>query len=188
MNSREEFKKYLLKCFNEERTKDIIEKLESKKFFKAPASSRYHLSVEGGLAVHSINVCRKSLELWKHIAPHIPEEEVIITSLFHDLNKIYSYQRRETKSGNLHSSNPYEKTYLITEDDSLSCYLLVDLLDIPLSPRMYNAIANQDIFNKSYPSRARNLIKNPRDFALTLLLQTADMYCSQIEESTFKEI
>lgn len=187
MNVRDEFRKYLRECFDDEKIEEIISALDSKKFFKAPASTVYHLNVEGGLAIHSLNVCRKAVELQPVLAPWIPLSEVIITALFHDLNKIYMYKRNETESGELHKSIPYKKTYLITDDDSLSCYLLVDLLDIKLSPRMYNAIANQDSLNKGYRDRAKNLIKNPRDFALVLLLQTADMYASQIEESKFNQ-
>ena len=41
----------------------VIENLEELGFFEAPASTKFHLNVEGGLLEHSWNVCNTALML-----------------------------------------------------------------------------------------------------------------------------
>lgn len=59
-------------------------------FFKSPASHRFHGSVPGGLALHSISVAIHALEIndsWYKL----DEDEVIVSALLHDLAKIGIY-------------------------------------------------------------------------------------------------
>jgi len=56
-------------------------------FFTAPASTKYHLCVEGGLLTHTLHVANLALELKKILAPDITEDSVILCSLFHDCHK-----------------------------------------------------------------------------------------------------
>ena len=56
------FKEMLLSTKREGMEK-VIEKLEELGFFKAPASTKFHLNYEGGLLEHSMNVCEMALEL-----------------------------------------------------------------------------------------------------------------------------
>ena len=42
---------------------NVIIRLEELGFFKAPASTKFHLNYEGGLFEHSMNVCDMALEL-----------------------------------------------------------------------------------------------------------------------------
>lgn len=65
-------------------------------FFTAPASTQFHLSCEGGLLQHSLNVydclmAKKESPIWGKILKEIPEESLIIVSLLHDLCKINFY-------------------------------------------------------------------------------------------------
>ncbi len=53
----------------------------------APASSRFHLSKEGGLLEHSVNVCETLLRLREAIAPALSIESCVVTALLHDLGK-----------------------------------------------------------------------------------------------------
>lgn len=54
----------------------------------APASTRFHLAVEGGLLEHSVNVAETLLSLRDALAPAISTESCVIVGLFHDLGKI----------------------------------------------------------------------------------------------------
>ena len=56
-------------------------------YLTAPASTRFHLSREGGLLEHSVNVCENMLRLRAALAPEISEESCVITALLHDLGK-----------------------------------------------------------------------------------------------------
>jgi hypothetical protein len=68
-------------------------------FFIAPASTRFHLAYEGGLAEHSLNVftcltdylSRQKARTEYQLV--FPEETVAIVALLHDLCKINVYQK-----------------------------------------------------------------------------------------------
>ena len=65
-------------------------------FYKAPASTRFHLACEGGLLQHSLNVydcliAKKESPIWKPILAGIPDESLIIMALLHDLCKANFY-------------------------------------------------------------------------------------------------
>ena len=78
---------------------NVIEKLEKLGFFKAPASTKFHLNYEGGLLEHSMNVCNMALELRELIIRKkeelhdaLPKESVIIAALLHDVCKADIYK------------------------------------------------------------------------------------------------
>ena len=65
-------------------------------FYKAPASTRFHLSCEGGLLQHSLNVydclcAKKENPVWKDILTAIPDDSLILMALLHDLCKTNFY-------------------------------------------------------------------------------------------------
>lgn len=65
-------------------------------FYKAPASTRFHLACEGGLLQHSLNVydclvAKKESPIWKPILSGIPDDSLIIMALLHDLCKSNFY-------------------------------------------------------------------------------------------------
>lgn len=72
----------------------LISKLENSDFFIAPASTKWHNAVKGGLADHSLNVYYnlKSLVKNKHLEEQISEESIIICGLLHDLSKMNFYE------------------------------------------------------------------------------------------------
>lgn len=53
----------LLRSTRREGIDNIIEVIERLGFFTAPASTEFHLSNEGGLLQHSLNVCEMALGL-----------------------------------------------------------------------------------------------------------------------------
>ena len=65
-------------------------------FYRAPASTRFHLSCEGGLLQHSLNVydclcAKKENPIWKDILTAIPDDSLILIALLHDLCKTNFY-------------------------------------------------------------------------------------------------
>ena len=81
----------------------LLSYLERSDFFTAPASTRFHLSCEGGLCIHSLNVYDRLVQLLDNQADKercfpagVPDEEinetVAIAALLHDLCKIHFYQ------------------------------------------------------------------------------------------------
>lgn len=110
MTKKEEFISLYNKHIKREGAKDLLDFLLSSKsdFFEAPCSTRYHLSQEGGLVEHSINVfnCLKDYlerprvkDLYKL---SYTDENIAVVALLHDLCKI----------------NVYKKSYRNVKDDS----------------------------------------------------------------------
>ena len=65
-------------------------------FYSAPASTRFHLSCEGGLLQHSLNVydclvAKKENPIWQSILAEVSDEKLIVMALLHDLCKANFY-------------------------------------------------------------------------------------------------
>lgn len=102
------YKKYIKRAGAE----DLMAFLAKSDFFKAPASSRYHLSVPGGLCQHSVNVYEHLRDQYLHYLEKNPEftgltpeqeETIAICGLLHDLCKIAYYVpvKKSRKTGKL---------------------------------------------------------------------------------------
>ncbi|MDD4094967.1 MAG: metal-dependent phosphohydrolase [Oscillospiraceae bacterium] len=76
----------------------LLDWIENKTdFYTAPASTKYHLACEGGLAHHSLNVYALLRGKVESGLLTLKEDTIIITSLLHDLCKVNFYVR-ETKN------------------------------------------------------------------------------------------
>ena len=100
---------------------------ENSDFFTAPASTRFHMSVKGGLLQHSLNVLEALRGILTYngdgtysynvagkdvLSKPISEESVIIMALFHDICKVNFYsettRNRKDAKGNWESYTAYE--------------------------------------------------------------------------------
>ena len=88
----EDFKKEL-KDVKRKGIQELTQYLESTDFFTAPASTKFHGAVEGGLAFHSLCVLDVAKHLNEILDPPLSAESVVICSLFHDLCKANFYVR-----------------------------------------------------------------------------------------------
>ena len=77
----------------------VIAGLEELGFFTAPASSKYHGSVPGGLLTHSLNVFTEAkviaetqIKLRPELAGKLPAESITIAALLHDVCKAEIYK------------------------------------------------------------------------------------------------
>lgn len=97
----------LLLSTGREGAQTVIDNLDRLGFFKAPASTQFHLSCEGGLLRHSLNVCDTALKIRDSFADNpevmarLPKESVIIAALLHDVCKAEVY-----KDGTRNKKNP----------------------------------------------------------------------------------
>jgi len=73
----------------------LVGYMEDEGFFVSPASTRFHLSVPGGLAVHSWGVYLTFRELLTKfdLEEQISEESMMLVSFLHDLCKAGAYIR-----------------------------------------------------------------------------------------------
>jgi hypothetical protein len=97
-NLTEQFKAKLLST-KRDGMENVIKHLDRLGFFTAPASTKFHLNVKGGLMQHSWNVCNTALMLREQmiqmkpeLAQKLPVESVIIASLLHDVCKSNIYK------------------------------------------------------------------------------------------------
>lgn len=85
-----------------EGVQDLLNWLETTDFYTAPCSTKHHLSLEGGLLEHSLNVfdclSKRDLDL----------ESTIITALGHDFCKIdfYTQEMRNVKENGVWVQKP----------------------------------------------------------------------------------
>ena len=109
MNEAQKKFKEMLLLTNREGMENVIERLEEQGFFKAPASTKFHLNYEGGLLEHSMNVCDMALELREvmirkkeGLRDSLPKESVIIAALLHDVCKADIYKPAVKRQKNEH--------------------------------------------------------------------------------------
>ena len=113
----------LLRSTQREGVEMVLNNLERLGFFKAPASTAFHLSCEGGLVEHSLNVCDMALMLREQmilrdasLSESLPLESVLIVSLLHDVCKAEIYKlgfrnRKNEATGAWEKVPTYEVDY-----------------------------------------------------------------------------
>lgn len=106
MNKKEEFIA-LLRSTERDGIETVIEELENLGFFTAPASTKFHLNVEGGLLEHSLNVCHTAQAIRESMVGMddslrevLPNDSIIIASLLHDVCKADIYKPVTKKQKN----------------------------------------------------------------------------------------
>lgn len=92
---------------------ELLAYLENKSdFFTAPASTRFHLSCEGGLLEHSVNVAEVMLRFEDE-----PVESLVICGLLHDLCKV-NYYKVGTRNVKNDKTGQWEKQPFYQVEDS----------------------------------------------------------------------
>jgi len=184
-----------IKTFNEDIKRTgadrLLAWLETTDFFSAPASTKYHLSREGGLVEHSINVYAKLIELldYHHLkAPTAAElETAAICGLLHDVCKanFYKTEMRNTKDEN----GQWVKVPYYSVDDQLpyghgekSVYIISGFMELTREEAM--AIRwHMGGFDDSVKGGSNSISKAFAQFPLAVMLHAADLWATYIDES-----
>lgn len=152
----------------------------------SPASTRYHMNVEGGLLMHSVGVAETALRLRYLLAPDLCEESVVITTLFHDVGKVgYPGKPCYLPNDNLWEVRNRGRTYkvnpeIITMNSAVRGLCLVSRF-ILLAEEEAQAIVAHDGL---YPVKGgvANLEYHQSECRLLMLLQFADKWTAAVEE------
>lgn len=72
---------------------DMLAWLDKTDWYVAPASSKYHLAVPGGLLTHSLNVHAQMTNTCEAYHIDASPESIAISALFHDLCKVNMYKQ-----------------------------------------------------------------------------------------------
>ena len=110
-------------CITRPGADKLLEYLKSTDFFTAPASTKFHLSREGGLVEHSIHVFERLKDLCSHEVNRNPKfpmpslETIAICGLLHDVCKanFYAVEMRNKKN----EQGFWEKVPFYIVDDQL---------------------------------------------------------------------
>lgn len=180
--------------------------IRSSDFYKAPASTKYHLSVPGGLLQHSLNVLDALRDLLikendgqredgtpklkYHYAvagrfvATVPEESVIIMALLHDLCKTYFYTEgfRWYKD----DQNKWQKAPTFNVEDRMplghgdkSAFIIMKYMDLT-NPELYAIWWHMGITDGGDPRQFGQAIEK---FPIIYALHTADMIASHFMEA-----
>jgi hypothetical protein len=148
----------------------------------SPASTRFHLNIEGGLLRHSVVVTETFLMLRETLTPQISEESCVIVALLHDVGKIgMPGKPRYIKNTDAWQIKNRNMTYNINPDEvyinlaTRSLYLIAKY--IPLSDTEAQAILYHD---GQYVEGNKEVAHH--EMPLTLLVHFADMWTATVFE------
>ena len=152
----------------------------------SPASTRFHLNIEGGLLIHSVGVAYNALRLKDLLAPDITDESVIVAALFHDVGKIgYPGKPYYLPNDNTWEIEKRGITYKVNPE-IVPLNLAVRSLQlvsgfIPLSEEEAQAIVAHDGL---YPVNGGvvNLEYYHKECRLTMIVHFADFWTAAVNE------
>ena len=176
----------LLKSVNRDGMDDLIGCMEDGGFFKAPCSGQYHLTKEGGLAEHSLNVFQTMLMVRDSLGADIPDESIIICGILHDLGKMGDYDKPNyveniLKSGKVSESKPY-----ITNPEL--AYVPHEVRSIAIAQRYIRLTEDEEfaiLYHNGLYTPLGNSYKG-KERPMSLMLHFADMWCSRVLENEGK--
>jgi len=177
----------------------LLEYIRGSDFYRAPASTKYHLACPGGLLQHSLNVldALRGLLQWNNIENHweyhtackvvdtIPDDSVIMMALLHDICKTHFYST-STRNQKNEKTGQWEKVPFYTINDMMplghgaKSAMIVKQYTTLTSQETY-AIWHHMGFNGNYENDTA-VGKSIEMYPAVLALQTADMMASKFME------
>ena len=176
----------------------LLEYIQKSDFYKAPASTKYHLAVPSGLLQHSLNVLDalrgllswRSDGVWEYraagkVVDTISDDSVIMMALLHDICKTHFYGT-STRNVKNDTTGRWEKVPFYTVND------MMPLGHGPKSAmiiKQYTTLTSQELYaiwhhmgmNGNYEND--NAVgKSIEMYPAVLALQTADMMASRFME------
>lgn len=173
----------LLRSTGRAGVEELLETMEAKGFYTAPCSSKYHLAVPGGLAEHSLNVYHIMMQLAASVEAQISNEEIIITSILHDLGKCGDhnkplYVENILKSGKQSEAEPYKTNPELQSMEHEIRSLNIIERCIELSEDEEMAI----LYHNGLYGKLASGFSHPKETPLMMLLHWADLWASRVTE------
>lgn len=186
-----------IKAYTENITRPGADKLlawiESSDFFTAPASTRFHLSIPGGLLEHSLHVFERMKAICANeatITPGFNEpsmETIAVCGLLHDICKanVYAVEMRNRKN----DQGRWEQYPFYVVDDKLpyghgekSVYIISGFMRLSreeaMAIRWHMGFSDNDFQGGGYS------VGNAFDkFPLAVLLHIADLQATYLDET-----
>lgn len=187
----------LLKKVNREGIENLIKFMQESDYFTAPASTKYHLNEEGGLATHCINVYKRLYQGYSQRAKELTgsteldsatKESIVIVALAHDLCKCNFYKSSFRNQKN-EETGEWEKIPVYTVQDQSplghgeKSVILLLQLGVKLTEEEIYAIRwHMGGFDEAVRGGFRNLSEAYNRYELAYLLNRADMDATYLDE------
>lgn len=204
--NKREFEAIARKYIKRDGLEKVLAWLDGTDFYTAPASTQYHLSVEGGLCQHSLNVFHKMLELCNFYydideadeatiyngdnidAPKaFTLENIALVSLFHDICKANCYTRdfRNVKINGRWEQVEYWKwdEQFVYGHGTKSVYILQQFMRLYIAEAQairYHMAGKEDALSEVVE---RGYAKVYDESPLAVLLHLSDMMCTFLVEN-----
>ena len=177
----------------------LLEYIRGSDFYRAPASTKYHLACPGGLLQHSLNVldALRGLLQWNNVEKHweyhtackivdiIPDDGVIMMALLHDICKTHFYST-STRNQKNERTGQWEKVPFYTVNDMMP---LGHGAKSAMIVKQYTTLTSQEMYaiwhHMGMTGNYENDIavgKSIEMYPAVLALQTADMMASKFME------
>lgn len=168
---------------------ELMEALADGDFFTAPASTRFHLAVPGGLAMHSVHVYDNLMDLRGAYYAELggySEETIAIVALLHDVCKMNCYKPVQ-RNGKNQETGRWEQVRSYEYDEALplghgekSLYIISKYMrltdDEAMAIRWHmGAYADGD--------KVRTMSNALDKCPLAMFLQFADMMATHLDEN-----
>lgn len=185
MTKQEQFEAVFNNNIHREGADKLLDWLIRSDFFKAPASSRFHLNVPEGLCKHSLNVyCRLFNEVqMEHLQDKYSEESIAICGLLHDICKANFY-KETTRNVKNEETGKWEKVPYYAIEDQMplghgekSVIILQSFMKLSMEEVM---AVNWHM--GGFDDRARVMGNAYDKYPLALLLHVADLKASHIDD------
>lgn len=208
--NKQQFEELARKYIKRDGLEKVLTWLDSTDFYTAPASTRYHLSVEGGLCQHSLNVFETMVGLCNYHFQKQPNddniyngetndvegafsmENIALVALFHDICKANCYVRdfRNVKVDGKWEQQEYWKwdEQFVYGHGSKSVYILQQFMRLYIDEAQairFHMGGREDALSEMYERQAAMVFdKSP----MAVLLHLSDMMSSYLLEKDGEEI
>ena len=174
----------LLQSTEREGIEVFIDEMIANGFFTSPCSGGNHLCKAGGLAEHSLNVCKAALKIAEALDYADNTGSVIIASLLHDYGKCGDYGKKLyvdniLKSGKASATKPFNRNPDILEKNHAVKSVVMINRFFDLTEDEEYAILHHDGL---YEYANKEAMQKPTP--LLLILHYADLWCSQVIEKS----
>jgi hypothetical protein len=175
----------LLEGIDREGIDKVIKFLRESDYFTSPASTKGHMSVPGGLAIHSYITYKVLKDLIEQSGIKVNRDSIILIALLHDICKVGCYESNTLKNGKVSESKPYvfNDRFPIGHGDK-SVIILQNLIELT-EEEMMAIRYHQGVFTFN-DVQQWNIVKSMIDKSgfrlLTYATHVADMFASNVVE------
>lgn len=184
--------KDLLLSTHREGMMELVDYMEEYGFFRAPCSTNHHLSHEGGLAEHSLNVYEAMVAFDEMVGGPLKYESIIICALLHDLGKMGQYDKPNyvpnMLKGRATKANPNPEPYQSTSKPYVTnpelLYIDHEVRSVAIASRFIELTEEEQqaiLWHNGLYGNYKYQIQG-KETPLYLILHFADMWASRVVE------